>query len=182
MLYVPIRIYPNERSLRGCVIMAAVFLGLAVAGFLQIEAKDVKLAVVLFCTIGLCVSVISIMATATRQPMLKVLDDRFSVYTPFGYAMIRFGEVLAFRKGGMPGLRSLRIDINKSAGARFPSSLGKVLYSMLWLSFTNSVGIQGYMIGAELDSVIRMLEKRRLAAIRLEAIDEYDPTALTQAG
>lgn len=162
--------------------MAAIFLGLAVAGFIHINAKDVKVAVVLFCMVGLCVSAISILATAMRQPMLKVLDDRFSVYTPFGYAMIRFGEVLAFRKGGMPGMRSLRVDINKSAGARFQSPMGKLLYSLLWLSFTNSVEIQGYMIGAELDSVIRMLEKRRLAAIRLEAINEYDPTALTQTG
>lgn len=182
MLYVPIKIYSNERSVRGCVVLAAIFLGLAVAGFLHIDAIDVKVAVIGFCCVGFCINCLSVVAAATKQPMLKVLDDRFSVYTPFGYAMIRFGEVLAFRQGGLPGMRSLRVEINKSARARFPSSLGKLLYSLVWLNFTNSVGIQSYMLGADLSSVIRMLEKRRLAAIRLDAIDDYDPTALTQAG
>lgn len=182
MLYVPIKIYPNERSVRGCVVLAAIFVGLALAGFIHINAKDVKLAVILFCSVGICVSCLSVVAAATRQPMLKVLDDRFSVYTPFGYAMIRFGEVLAFRQGGLPGMRSLRVEINNSAKARFPSGLGKLLYAIIWFNFTNTVGIQGYMLGANLNSVIQMLEKRRLAAIRLDAIADYDPTALTQAG
>lgn len=182
MLYVPIRIYPNERSVRGCVIMAAVFLGLGIAGLVHVKAGDAKMAIVLFCAVGAVVSTISAVAAGLRQPMLKVMDDRFSVYTPFGYAMIRFGEVLAFHRGGLPGMRSLRIEINKASGARFPSPVGKLLHSLLWLSFNNTVSIQSSMLGANLESVIGMLEKRRLAAVRLEAIDNYNPTALTQAG
>ena len=181
MLYVPLKIYPNERSVRGCVVLAAIFMGLAVAGFINIQASDTRLAVTLICMVGFCVSVISAVAAMTRQPMLKVLDDRFSVYTPFGYALVRFGEVLSFKKGGLPGMRTLRIEINKSATLRFPSGVAKLLYCIAWLNFTNSVSVHGYMLGAELDSVINMLEKRRLAAVRLDAIDGYDPTALTTA-
>lgn len=181
MLYVPIKIYPNERSVRGCVVMAAISLGLAVAGFINIQATDVRLAVVLICMVGFCMSVISSVATMTRQPMLKVLDDRFSVYTPFGYALVRFGEVLSFKKGGLPGMRTLRVDINRSAHPRFPSGVGRLLYCLAWMNFTNSVAIPGYMLGAQLGPVMAMLEKRRLAAVRLDAIDDYNPQALTTA-
>ncbi|MGL1863849.1 MAG: hypothetical protein OCC46_15100 [Pseudodesulfovibrio sp.] len=181
MLYVPIKIYPNESSVRACVIIGATFLGVAVAGFLNIQADNVRLIAMLICMVGACMSVISAVAAMTRQPMFKVLDDRFSVYTPFGYALVRFGEVLSFKKGGLPGMRTLRVDINRSARPRFPSSVGRLLYCLVWLSFTNSVAIQGYMLGAELDSVIKMLENRRLAAVRLDAIEGYDPTGLTTA-
>lgn len=183
MLYVPIKIYPNERSVRACVILAAVFLGLTAAGFLDLSLVDgrLRLAIVLLSMVGFCMSVISFVAAMTRQPMFKVLDDRFSIYTPFGYAMVRFGEVLAFRKGGLPGMRTLRVEINRSARPRFPSGVSRLLYAMVWMSFANTVAIQGYMLGAQLDPVIRMLENRRLAAVRLEAIGDYDPTALTTA-
>ncbi len=182
MLYVPIKIYPNERSVRACVVLAAIFLGLSIAGFWGIEKPNLRLAASLLCFVGLSVAALTAIAAMRRQPMLKVLDDRFSLYTPFGYAMVRFGEVLSFKKSGLPGMRSLRVEINKSARPRFPSSIGRLLYSLVWLSFTNTVSIQSYMLGAELDSVITMLEKRRLAAVRLDAIDEYDPTALTTVG
>jgi len=179
MLYVPIQIYPNERSVRGCVILAAVFMGLAMAAFINLIDMNQRMAAMLFCVVGVSVNVIKMVATITRQPMLKVLDDRFSVYTPFGYVMVRFGEVLAFRKGGMPGLRTLRVDINRSARPKFPSGLSRLLYSLIWLSFGNTVSIPGYMLGAQLNSVMKMLENRRLAAVRLDAVGGYDPTALT---
>ena len=89
MLYVPIKIYPNESSVRACVIIGATFLGLAVAGFMNIQADDVRLIAMLICMVGACMSVISAVAAMTRPPMFKVLDDRFSVYTPFGYVLVR---------------------------------------------------------------------------------------------
>lgn len=182
MLYVPIKIYPNERSVRGCVVLAAIFLGLAVAGFINIQHADSRLVVILVCMVLFCVSIIGCVGAMTRQPTLKVLDDRFSIYTPFGYAMVRFGEVLRFRRGGVPGMRTLRVEINLSAKPKFRSSVSRLLYSLVWFNFSNSVSIQGFMLGANLDAVLSMLEKRRQAAVRLEAIDDYDPTALTVAG
>lgn len=179
MLYVPIQIYPNERSVRACVVRAAVFVGLAAAGFIKLPDVNLQMTVLLLCLVGFTVNVLRSVAAMRRQPMLKVLDDRFSVYTPFGYAMVRFGEVLTFKRSGLPGLRSLRVDINKSAHAKFPSGLGRLLYSLIWLSFGNRVAIPGFMLGAELDSVIKMLEKRRLAAVRLDAVEGYEPTVVT---
>lgn len=182
MLYVPIKIYPNERSVRGCVVLAAIYLGLAIAGFLNIPYANWRIISVLICMVGFAVSVISSVSAMTRQPMLKVLDDRFSVYTPFGYVMIRFGEVLAFKKGGLPGTRTLRVEVNQSASPRYSSQIARVLYAFAWWNFTSSVSIQGYMLGAQLDPVLKMLEKRRQAAVRLDTIDDYEPDALTVAG
>lgn len=182
MLYVPIKIYPNERSIRGCVVLAAICAGLAIAGFINIPNANLRLAAVLVCMVGFCICFINMVSAMSRRPMLKVLDDRFSVYTPFGYAMIRFGEVLVFKKGGFPGMRSLCVEINKSAKPRFPSAVGRLLYAIAWLNFTNTVAIQGYMLGAQLDPVIRMLENRRIAAVRLDSMDDYDSTAVTVAG
>jgi len=179
MLYVPIKIYPNRRSARGCIMFAALCLGLALAGFHFIDNTNLKVAVYSLCMVGFAVCMINGIAVITHQPMIKILDDRFSVYTPFGYAMIRFGEVLAFKRGKVPFCGTLCVEINKSARARFPSAFGKLLYSVVGLRFTNTVSIQGFMLGANPESVIQMLEKRRLAAIRLEAIGDYDPTALT---
>lgn len=181
MLYVPIKIYPNERSVRACVVLAGIFLGLASVSFFTLKTSDTRLAATLLSLVGFSIAAICAVATMRRQPMIKVLDDRFSVYTPFGYALIRFGEVLSFKKGGLPGMRTLRIDINKSARPKFRSGVGRLLYSILWLNFANVVAIQGYLLGSELDSVIKMLEKRRLAAVRLEAIEDYDPTSLVSA-
>ncbi|QGY41645.1 hypothetical protein GM415_16460 [Pseudodesulfovibrio cashew] len=163
-------------------ILAAVFLGLAVAGFINIQHADTRLAVVLVTMVFFCINAISVLAAMRRQPMLKVLDDRFSIYTPFGYAMVRFGEVLSFRKGGVPGLRTLRVEINQAAEPRFRSRVSRALYALTWLNFANSVSIQGYMLGAELDPVIRMLENRREAAVRMDGVEGYDPRAATVAG
>lgn len=182
MLYVPIKIYPNERSVRGCVVIASTFVGLAIAGFFGIEAVDLRLCVVSMCLAAGLLATISVVAAMRRQPMLKVMDDRFSVYTPFGYAMVRFGEVLSFKKGGMPYLRTLNVHINKSARPRFPSSLGRMFYAMLWLRVTNTIAIQGYMLGAELEPVINLLEKRRLAAVRLDAHEGYGREAVASVG
>ncbi|BDQ35663.1 hypothetical protein SYK_00230 [Pseudodesulfovibrio nedwellii] len=179
MLYVPIKIYPNRRSVRGCIVCAALWLGLALAGFHFINVIDAKVAVYSLCMVGFAVCVINGIAAMTHQPMIKILDDRFSVYTPFGYAMIRFGEVLIFKRGRVPFMGTLRVEINKSARAKFPSAFGKLLYSVVGLRFTNTVSIPGFMLGANPESVVQMLEKRRLAAIRLEAIGDYNPTALT---
>jgi len=181
MLYVPIKIYPNERSIRGCVVLASIYLGLAIAGFINIPHANWRLVTVLICTVACIVSIISGVSAMLRQPMLKVLDDRFSIYTPFGYIMIRFGEVLSFKRGGLPGMRTLCVEVNKSAHPRYPSQIGRVLYAFAWWNFSNTVSIQAYMLGAQLDSVIRMLENRRLAAERLEAINEYEPGAATVA-
>jgi len=181
MLYVPLKIYPNERSFQGCVVMAAICLGLAFAGFHYIETNNLKIAVYSACMVGFAVSMLNGIAVMTRQPMIKILDDRFSVYTPFGYALVRFGEVLAFRKGKVPFMRTLRVEINKSARPRFSSPMNRLMYAIIWFNFTNSIAIQGFMLGADLDALVQMLEKRRLAAVRLEAIDGYDPTALTTA-
>ena len=181
-MYVPIKIYPNRRSLRGCIVLAALCLGLAVAGFQSIHNVNARVAVYCISMAGFGVTMINAIAVMTRQPMIKVLDDRFSVYTPFGYALIRFGEVLAFRRGRLPFSRSLRIEINRSARPRFPSTLGRLLYALVGLNFGNAVSIPGFLLGADSESVVRMLEKRRLAAVRLDAIGDYDPTALTTAG
>ncbi|QJB57332.1 hypothetical protein [Pseudodesulfovibrio sp. zrk46] len=182
MLYVPIQIYPNERSVRSCVVRSAVFVGLAVAAFLNFNDKGLQMAVMLFCMVAFTINVLKTVAAATRQPMLKVLDDRFSVYTPFGYAMVRFGEVLAFRQGGIPGARTLRVEINKAARARFPSGVGRLLYSLAWLSSGNTVSIPAYMLGAQIDPVLKMLEKRRLAAVRLEAVEGTPQTVFQPMG
>ena len=181
-MYVPIKIYPNRRSLRGCIVIAALCLGLAVAGFQIIQNTNARVAVYCLSMVGFGVAMLNAIAVMSRHPMIKILDDRFSVYTPFGYPVIRFGEVLAFRRGRVPFFRSLRIEINRSARPRFPSTLGRLLYAVVNLSFTNSVTIPGYLLGADPESVVQMLEKRRLAAVRLEAIGDYDPTALTTVG
>jgi hypothetical protein len=60
--------------------------------------------------------------------------------------------------------------------------LGRLLYSVASLDFGNSISIHGFMLGANPDAVMQMLEKRRLAAVRLEAIGEYNPQAVTTAG
>ena len=182
MLYVPIKIYPNRRSVRGCIVLAAIFLGLAAAGFHYLEHDNLKLAVYCISMAGFGVSMINAVAVVTRQPMIKILDDRFSVYTPFGPAVIRFGEVLSFRKGRVPFLSTMRVNINGSARPRFPSGFGRLLYSVVYMNFGNSISIHGFMLGANPDAVMQMLEKRRLAAVRLEAIGDYDPQALTTAG
>lgn len=182
MLYVPIKIYPNERSVKTCVVLASIFLGLAGACFVGLQKPNLRMSATLICFVGFAVGSISAMAAMRRKPMIKILDDRFSVYTPFGYALVRFGEVLSFRKGGLPGLRTLRVDINRAARPRFRSQVGRLLYCLVWLSFSNALAIQGYMLGAELDSVINMLEKRRLAAVRMEAVDGYNPTEATAVG
>jgi|GEM_PF-2328763 len=182
MLYVPIKIYPNERSVRGCVVLGAIYAGLAISGFLYIPYVNWRIAALLICMVGVIVCAISSVAAMMRHPMLKVLDDRFSVYTPFGYVMIRFGEVLAFKKGGLPGFRTLRIEVNKSAYPRYPSQIARMLYAFAWWNFTNSVSIQGYMLGAQLDPVLKMLEKRRQAAIRLDTINDYNPDVITVVG
>lgn len=182
MLYVPIKIYPNQRSVRGCIAIAAVFLGLAVAGFQFIENHNLRLVVYCFCMVGFGVSMLNAIAALSKQPMVKIMDDRFAVYTPFGPAVIRFGDVLAFKKGRLPFMKSMRVVINRSARARFPTGFGKLLHSIVYLNFSNSVSIQGFMLGADPDSVIQMLEKRRLVAVRMEAVGEYDPQALAEAG
>jgi len=182
MLYVPIKIYPNRRSLRGCIVRAAAWLGLAMAGFQFIDNHSLKLMAYCLSMAGFGVTMLSAIAVLTRQPMIKVLDDRFSVYTPFGPAMMRFGEVLAFSKGRVPFLRAVRVKVNKSARARFPSGVGRVLYVLTHFDFTNSVTIPGFMLGAEPESVMQMLEKRRLAAVRPEAVRDYDPQRLAEAG
>lgn len=179
MLYVPIKIYPNRRSVQGCIVMATLCLMLAVAGSQFIDNSKLQVAVYSLCMVGFAVSIINAIAVMTRQPMIKVLDDRFAVYTPFGSAVIRFGEVLAFKKGGLPLLRTLRVEINKSARPRFPSALGRLSYMLVGFHFSNSIVISGSLLGANPDAVIQMLEKRRLAAVRLEAIGGYNPTALT---
>lgn len=179
MLYVPIRIYPTQKSVQSCLFWAAIFLGMASVALVHVPSQQMRAGVVLLCLIGLAINAVKAISAMRRQPMLKVLDDRFSVYTPFGYAMVRFGEVLAFRKGGLPGMRTLRVEINHSTQAKFPSPMSKLLYSLAWLRFSNSVHIPAVMLGANLDPVMKMLEKRRLAAVRLEAIDNYNPSALT---
>jgi len=181
-MYVPIKIYPNRRSLRGCLFIAAFCLGLAVTGFQLVNDKNLKLAVYCFSMAGFAVAMINAAAVMTRQPMVKILDDRFSVYTPFGYALIRFGEVLAFRRSRIPFRRSLRIHINGSARPKFPSAFCRLLYAVVSLNFTNTVSIPGFLLGADPESVMQMLEKRRIAAVRLDAIGEYNPTALTSLG
>lgn len=180
-MYVPIKIYPTRRSLRGCLVIATLCLGLAMAGFHFINNVNLRMAVYCLSMAGFGVAMINVIAVMTRQPMLKILDDRFSVYTPFGYAMIRFGEVLSFRRvrGVTPGLR---IEINRAARPRFPTRLGRLLHTVVGLNFANSVSLSGYLLGADVESVMRMLEKRRLAAVRLEAIGDYNPSALTTAG
>ena len=182
MLYVPIKIYPNRRSVRGCIVLATVFLGLAAAGFHYLENTNLKLAVYCISMAGFGVSMINAVAVITRQPMIKILDDRFSVYTPFGSAVIRFGEVLAFKKGRVPFLSTMRVVINGSARPKFPSGLGRLLYSVAYLNFGNSISIHGFMLGATPDAVMQTLEKRRLAAVRLEAIGDYNPQAVTIIG
>jgi hypothetical protein len=182
MLYVPIKIYPNEKSIRGSVVLAAFFLGLGAAALLSFPHPGWRFGTAAACLAGLFVAALNAVAAMRRQPMLKVLDDRFSLYTPFGYAMVRFGAVLAFRRAGLPGLRCLRVVVNRSSRPRFDSGAGRFLYCLLWMSMANAVSIQGYMLGADLDSVINMLEKRRVEAVRLDAIDGYDPTAVTSLG
>jgi hypothetical protein len=181
-MYVPIKIYPNRQSLRGCIVIAALCLVLAVAGFHFINDKNFKIAVYCLCMAGFAVSMINAIAVMARQPMIKVLDDRFSVYTPFGYALIRFGEVLAFRKSRMPFSRGLRIEINGSSRPRFPSAFCRLLYAVVSLNFTNTVTIPGSLLGANPESVMQMLEKRRVAAVRFDAIGDYNPQALTSLG
>lgn len=163
-------------------VISAVFLGLAIAGFIGIEAVDYRLGVVLLCSASCLIGTLNAFAAMRRQPMLKVMDDRFSIYTPFGYAMIRFGEVLCFKKGGLPFVRTLNVYINKSAKARFPSALGRLFYALLWLRVTSTVSIQGYMLGAELDPVIDLLEKRRIAAVRLDAHEGYGAPIAASVG
>lgn len=182
MLYVPIKIYPNRRSVRGCIFRATVWLGLAAAGFQFIDNHNLKFMVYCLSMVGFGVTMLSAIAVLRRQPMIKILDDRFSVFTPFGPAMVRFGEVLSFSKGKVPLMGTLRVEINKSARARFPSGFGRLLYVLTHLNFTNSISIPGFMLGANPESVMQMLEKRRLAAVRLEAIGDYDPQALAEAG
>ena len=149
MLYVPIKIYPNRRSVRGCIVLAAVFLGLAAAGFHYLENQNLKLAIYCVSMAGFGVAVINAIAVMTRQPMIKILDDRFSVYTPFGSAVIRFGEVLAFRKGRVPFFSTMRVVVNGSARPKFPSGFGKLLYSVAYLNFGNSISIHGFMLGGQ---------------------------------
>lgn len=182
MLYVPIKIYPNRRSVRGCIAFAAVFLGLAWVGHLLLENDNLKLAVHCFGMAGFAVAMLNVAAVAARRPMVKILDDRFSVHTPFGPAVIRFGEVLAFRKGRVPFLRTMRVVVNGSARPRFSSGLGRLLYAVTHLNFGRSISISGFMLGANPDAVMEMLEKRRRAAARLEAVGGYDPQAATMAG
>ena len=182
MLYVPIKIYPNDKSIRGSVVLVAFFLGLGAAALLNFPHPGWRFGTAAVCLAGVFVSVLNALAAMRRLPMLKILDDRFSLYTPFGYAMVRFGAVLAFRKSGLPGLRSLRVEVNRSSRPRFDSGMGRFLYCLLWMSVANAVSIQAYMLGAELGSVINMLEKRRIEAVRLDAIDGYDPTAVTSLG
>ena len=182
MLFVPIKIYPNQRSVRGCIVLAAVFLGLAGAGFRYLEDQNLQLAVYCVCMAGFGVALLNGIAVLTRQPMVKILDDRFSVYTPFGYAVVRFGEVLAFKKGRVPFLRTLRVVVNNSARPRFSSGLSRVLYAVVYLNFTNSISIHAFMLGADPDAVMQMLEKRRQAALRQETVDDYAPQAATSAG
>ncbi|MCJ2163149.1 MULTISPECIES: hypothetical protein [unclassified Pseudodesulfovibrio] len=182
MLYVPLKVYPNQQSLKGCMSMAILCLGLATAGFHLISHPNLRVAVYSICMAGFAVSMINIIAVMRRQPMIKILDDRFSVYTPFGYVLIRFGEVLIFRKGRMPFFNTMRIEINRSARPRYPSGFGRLLNAVVRLNFSNKVTIPGFMLGADPDSVVQLLEKRRLAAVRLEAIGGYDPTAVTTVG
>lgn len=182
MLYVPLKIYPNRRSLKGCLTIAVLCLGLAVAGFHFINNTNLKVAIYSFFMVGFAVAMLNSIAVMRRQPMIKILDDRFSVYTPFGYVLIRFGEVLKFRRGRSALYSTLRIEVNRSARLRFSSSLGRLLYAVVGLNFTNTLTIPGFMLGADPVAVTQMLEKRRLAAVRLEAIGDYDPTALTSVG
>ncbi|WP_316901313.1 hypothetical protein [Pseudodesulfovibrio indicus] len=180
-MYVPIKIYPTRRSLRGCLFTATFCLGLALAGFHFINNTNLKVAVYCLSMVGFGVAMINAIAVMTRQPLFKILDDRFSVYTPFGYALIRFGEVLSFRRVRGP-FAGLRIEVNNAARPRFPSGLGRLLHTVVALNFTNSVTLPGHLLGADVESVMQMLEKRRLAAVRLEAVGDYNPTALTTAG
>ena len=181
-MYVPIKIYPNRRSLRGCVVLAVLCLVPAVAGFQFVNDINMRIALYCLSMAGAVVSMINGFAVMTRQPMVKIMDDRFSVYTPFGYALIRFGEVLSFRRSRVPFYRALRIRINGSARPRFPSLLGRLLHAVFSLDFTNSVSIPGFLLGADPESVVRMLEKRRAAAVHPDAAVGYDPTGLTSAG
>ncbi|MEZ7198692.1 hypothetical protein [Pseudodesulfovibrio karagichevae] len=181
-MYVPIKIFPNRQSLRGRIIIAALCLGLAVAGFHFLNDNNFKIAVYCLSMAGFAVAMINAVAVMARQPMVKILDDRFSVYTPFGYALIRFGEVLAFRRSRMPFSHALRIEINNSARPKFPSAFCRLLYAVVSLNFTNTVSIPGSLLGADPESVMQMLEKRRVAAVRLDAIGDYNPQALTSLG
>jgi hypothetical protein len=181
-MYVPIKIYPNRRSLRGRIVIAAFCLGLAAAGFHFINDKNLRIAAYCLSMAGFAVAMINAIAIMARQPMVKILDDRFSVYTPFGYALIRFGEVLAFRRSRMPFSRALRIEINGSARPKFPSAFCRLLYAVVSLNFANTVSIPGSLLGADPESVMQMLEKRRVAAVRLDAIGDYDPQGLTSMG
>ncbi|WP_338670106.1 hypothetical protein [Pseudodesulfovibrio methanolicus] len=181
-MYVPIKIYPNRQSLRGRIAIAALCLGLAVAGFQFLNDKNLRIAVYCLSMAGFAVAMINAIAIMARQPMVKILDDRFSVYTPFGYALIRFGEVLAFRRSRLPFSRGLRIEINGSARPKFPTAFCRLLYAVVSLNFANTVSIPGSLLGADPESVMQMLEKRRVAAVRLDAIGDYNPQALTSLG
>lgn len=162
--------------------MAAFFLGIGAAALLNLHHPGYRFGLGAACLPGFLTTSVCGVAAVRRQPMLKVMDDRFSVFTPFGYAMVRFGEVLAFRRRGLPGLRTLRVDVNRSARPRFPSGMGRFLYCLAWMSPANAVAIQGYMLGADLESVINMLEKRRIAAVRLDAATGYDPAFVAPLG
>ena len=169
MLYVPLKVYPNRQSLRGCLTIAVLCLGLATAGFHTIVNPNFRVALYSLAMAWFATAMLNCIAVMRRQPMIKILDDRFPVYTPFGSVRSLFYS-------------TLRIEINRSARPRWSSSLGRLLYAVLGLNFTNTITIPGFLLGADPAAVIQMLEKRRLAAVRLEAIGDYDPTALTSVG
>jgi hypothetical protein len=182
MSYIPIKIYPNGRSVYRCVLGAAFFLLLAVVAVLLIRSEGVRLVTVLSCLAGFVILVLRLVAVMRRQPMLKIMDDRFSVYTPFGYAMVRFGEVLAFRKGGAPLHRTLVVVVNGASRPRFQSAAGRLLHCLARPGFANTVSIRGFMLGADLESVIGMLERRRLAAAGFDAREQGSGVMTPLAG
>lgn len=184
MAYVPISIYPNGRSGRGCILFASVFLALAAVGFQFIDNLNMRLAVYCLSMAGFGIAMLNGIAVLRQQPMIKILDDRLSVYTPFGPAVVRFGEVLSFRKGRVPFLQTMRVDINNASRARFPSGFNKLLYSVTHMNFSNTIAIHGFMLGADLDALIQVLEKRRLAAVQSESeeVDDFVFKGLTSTG
>ena len=132
--------------------------------------------------VGFAVSMLNAIAVMRQQPMVKILGDRFSVYTPFGYASIRFGEVLQFSRRRGLFSDNLCIEINKAAKVRFQSGLGRILYRVVYFKPSYRISLAGGMLGADVESTIGTLEKRRQAAMQPEESSDYRAASLSMAG